>query len=143
VACVLTFSFAVVLGAVAVALLGLRDFYANQAREEARPVEDRIREIKDDAAKMAREFERHNARQDPRGKRVPLPPIIDYYRRLEVLAATPTATPEEAMRLDDEALRYAREHELKSLFVMNEPRRLATLLKKRKSASSSDSATNC
>lgn len=133
-ACIITFSLVVV----AVLLLGLRDFYENQAREEGRPLEDRIRDFKDGAVAMIKGLEQHAARPDLlRGNRVFLPPIIDYYRRLEELAATPTATPEEALALAEDGLRYAREHGLKHVFVMDEPRRLASLLRKRNSATKS------
>lgn len=138
VACVL----ALALAFVAVLLLGLRDFYKNRAREEARPLEDRIRDFKEGAAAMIQGFERHAARPNLRGNRAFLPPIIDYYRRLEELATRETATSEEAMALADEALKYARENKLKAVIVMDEPRRLASLLQRRNAGGDSSSPTN-
>jgi hypothetical protein len=125
----------------AIALLGLRDYYENRAREEARPPEDCIRDFKDGAAAMIQSLERHAARPDLRGNRVFLPPIIEYYRRLEELAVRPTTTPEEALALAEDGLQYARANGLKGVFVMDEPRRLASLLRKRNSGSNSSSAT--
>jgi len=67
-------------------------------------------------------------------------PVTEFYRRLEALAASHDATPQEARQLAGEARRFIRRNRLKGIFVDLEAKRLARLLEER--AAKSETANN-
>jgi hypothetical protein len=83
-------------------------------REEQRPVNDRIASIREDAAMMIRELqrilERHSAEQP--ALLTWIPPVLDYYRRLESLTLSPSPSAEQCRELAQEASGFVREHRL-------------------------------
>jgi hypothetical protein len=134
----------------AVFLLALRDRMRRPKQDHARPlrprpVEERIEEIRTSAASAIAElpgFRDQHARNYP-GKEEAvswIEPVIELYRRLEALAASRGATPQEARQLAEEARRFIRRRRLKGIFVDLEAKRLAQLLEER--AARSENADN-
>jgi hypothetical protein len=115
----------------AMVVLGIRDATEQRAREESRPVEDRIRSIKDDAAFMVQQFERAIERNRSQGNIEWIPVVIAYCRQLDALAASEATTPDEAAALAEDAARYEREHRLKGINVSGQAGKLATLIQRR------------
>jgi hypothetical protein len=131
--CVLVSLGVVFVTVIAAVLLGIRDANDRRAREDARPVADRIRDIQKDAAFMIEQLERVAERPTPPERSMAwIPPVLEYYHRLEKLASNPTSTPEEAFALADDAGRHVREQRLKGIFVCFEAEQLAKLLSRRR-----------
>ncbi len=114
-------------------ILAARDARQLRNRQEQRPLEDRIASIGASASFMAKELQRVLDRQAvPQPEAVDgIPPVIAYYRRLETLASNQEAPPEEIQQLADEAFKYVQERRLKGIFVAQEARQLADLVRRR------------
>ena len=128
--------FFLVVAVVAAVLLGVRDTVQARLWKEQLSVEDRIREIKDSAAFMIREFERVQAKfaeEIPSGgKRTAWVPVaIQYFSQLENLASLPTSTPKEALALAEDASQWERENRPKGIMISAWARDLAMLIQKR------------
>jgi hypothetical protein len=121
---------------IAVASLAARDARLLRLREEQRPVAERIAAIRADCALMIRSLQEildRHAADNPKATAW-IPEVLDYYRRLETLAASPTPSPEEAAKLADEATRHVAEQRLKGVCVGMLASRLATLVNRRHAA---------
>jgi hypothetical protein len=121
---------------VAVILLGLRDGIRRSRRENARPIEDRIQDIRQAAVSATADFPRFReqlAVNFPNRADVGwwIEPVTEYYRRLEKMAATPGVSPEDALKLAGEASQFIRENKIKGIFVADFAYTLAELLDRR------------
>lgn len=98
-------------------------------QQESRPIPDRIAAIRKDAAFMCEQLERAlNRSADESPERFPwVRPTLEFYHRLEALAAAPRPCAEDADRLADEAERYIQANRLKGICVAMLARRLAEL----------------
>jgi hypothetical protein len=122
-----------VVAVLAMIVLGIRDYHYNRAYQESRPLEDRIRDFKEGAAKMVESFERVAAREPPPGMNTDwIRPTIQLYQRMEQIAGSPSSTSDDAIALARDARQFEREHRLKHQFVGLEAERLAALLERRK-----------
>jgi hypothetical protein len=118
---------------VATILLGLRDGIRRSRRENARPVAERIKEVRQVAASAIEDLPRF---RDQLAVRFPgradvgwwIEPVIEYYRRLESLAATAGTSPEDALKLAEEAGQFIRANKIKGILVADLADRLADLL---------------
>lgn len=133
----ITLGVAALLIVVARMLLGLRDAIQGRLAEERLPVEDRIRRIREESARMVAEFQSLKTRVANEGKLAKhgswIDQVIDYYARLGALAASPCTRPEECRFLAVEATNYLRQNRLKGPGLETVPaaaRRLASLLEK-------------
>jgi hypothetical protein len=130
-------SLAVSLGLVcfvlAVILLAARDRRQHRLHQEQRPLEDRIADIRADAAFMANQLEGVLDRRNVEaGDTVAwIAPVVVYYRRLEELAADSDASAEEIQRLADESAIHVRQQRLKGVFVAQQAELLAVLVRRR------------
>jgi hypothetical protein len=132
----LTVGLVVACVALAVVILVARDAGERRdrwRRQEQRPLEDRIADIRASAAFMANQLQ---GTLDRRGIHSPntvawIAPVIAYYRRLEALAASPDASTDEIKHLADEAKQHVRQHRLKGVFVAQEAEKLAALVHRR------------
>jgi hypothetical protein len=116
-----------------VLLLAARDARAQRRREERRPIAEQIAEIRAGASFMAQQLQTTLAQHAAeRPKLVAwIPPVVDYYRRLETLASLPSPPLVEVHQLAEEAARHVRERRLKGICVGHEARRLAQLVERR------------
>ena len=120
----------------AVFILAWRDTRRRRRQDSARPIEERIEEIRASAASAVAGLP---GLRDQHAKNWPskeeagswVEPVIEFYRRIEALAASRDATPREARQLADEARRFIRKRRLKGVFVDLEAKRLAQLLEER------------
>jgi hypothetical protein len=118
------------------AILAARDARRHRLRQEQRPLEDRIADIRASAADMAHQLQ---GVLDRRGTQQPeavdwISHVLAYYRRLETLAAAPEASAEEIQRLAEDASTYVRERRLKGIFIGQEAEQLAALVRRRNAA---------
>src|SRR5215475_10309935 len=94
----------------AFAILAVRDARRYRLVQEARPLEDRIADIRKGAAFTALQLQgivdRRAAEHTEAAEWIS--PVIAYSRRLETLAATPDVAAEEIERLAEEASGYLR-----------------------------------
>jgi hypothetical protein len=121
---------------VAAILLGLRDGIGRSRRENARPVGERIEEIRQAAVSAIEGLPRFRDQlvlksPDRADVRWWIEPVIEYYRRVERLAATPDTPPEDALKLAEEAGQFIRENKIKGILVADLADRLAELLDRR------------
>jgi hypothetical protein len=118
---------------VAVLLLGWRDARRRRLQESRRPLAERIRSIREDAEFMVVQLQGvlDRAANDRPEAAAWISPVLEFFRRLESLAADPSASPDAALRLATEASRYVREHWLKGILVAEQARTLADLLRQR------------
>lgn len=118
--------------------VSLRDKIRRHRRENARPVEDRITEIRlaaasrIDALPGLRDQLRANYPDRPRAWNW-IGPVIDYDRRLEALAASFDSSPKDALKLAEEAHRFLRRNRVKGVLIADLAYRLSTLLEQRHS----------
>jgi hypothetical protein len=120
-------------------LLGARDArrWRRQVElEEQLPIAERIANIRDGASLMIRELQRVQADGAAEGREAPdwMPPVLEYYRRLEALTSVAEPSAAEALRLADDASRYIREHRIKGIRVATQARKLAELFRRRDAA---------
>jgi hypothetical protein len=121
---------------IAVACLAARDVRQRRLREQQRPTADRIADIRADCAMMIRSLQeildRHTA--DNPKLTAWIPPVLDYYRRLEALAASPDPSAEDASKLAQEATRHVEEQRLKGVCVGITASQFAKIMKQRDAA---------
>lgn len=108
----------------------------NRLREQQRPLEDRITDIRKDASFMIGQLQGILDRfKDEQPRRLDwIPPTIEYYRRLDELASRSDATSEEVARFADEATTFVRKRRLKGICVGLLARRLAEIAHRRNAA---------
>jgi hypothetical protein len=133
------------LAATGIVLLAARDARNRRHRETAHPVADHIQTIHEDAVFMVRELQRFLARRTAqhRPSDAWIPPVLDFYRRLETLTSSANPSACESLRLAKETSCYLRQHPIKGIFqgpvltqlcVGQLAIRLATILGKRNAA---------
>src|SRR5262245_57754663 len=92
----------------AIVLLAARDAYQHRLREESRPIEQRIADVRHDAAFMVQQLEqilnRHGAERQEAVDWVP--EALGFYRQLEALAACASFSADECLLLAEAATRY-------------------------------------
>lgn len=118
---------------VAVVVLAARDARRRRLWHEARPLVDRIADIRSSAAFMADQLQKaldrpgmHESRSFPW-----MGPVLAYYRRLEALASASGCSVEEIENLAEQANDYVRQHRLKGVSVAQEAKQLAALVRRR------------
>jgi hypothetical protein len=121
---------------VAIILLGLRDGIRRSWQENARPVGDRIGEIRQYAVSDIEGLRglRDRLVAEPSNTADVgwwIEPVVEYYRRLERLTAAPDASPEEALKLAEEAGQFLCENRIKGISVADSAYKLAELLNRR------------
>jgi hypothetical protein len=121
------------IGVVAVVLLAARDAGRHRRQETWTPLPVLIERIRDDAAFMVQQLQ-HTAEFGPPKRAAAIVPILEYYCRLETLAAAPHPSAEQALRLADESGRYIREAGWMGVFVDRQARKLAELAKRLETA---------
>ena len=105
-------------------------------REQLRPLEDRIADIREDALFMIEQLQRI-LNQCSREKRRPfnwVSPTLDLYRRLHGLASRSDATVEEVDRFGEEATTFVRQHLLKGIYLDLLAQNLADVAHRRNAA---------
>jgi hypothetical protein len=120
----------------AVVILAARDLRQHKLRQEQKPLEERIAEIRESAAMMTHELQRvldQGSAQQPTAIAL-IAPVLVYYRRLEALAAAPATTAEEIHQLAVEALQHMRQRRLKGFLVVQQAEQLADLVRRRNAA---------
>jgi len=113
----------------AVFLLCLRDAWQHRLQEERRPVAERIARIRDSACFMIGQLQGDLERRagDRPETFAYIPPILEYYRRLEALASVAQPSQEEIVQLSQEVSQFIQEHRIKGIFIAEEARKLAEL----------------
>src|SRR5262245_48447584 len=102
------------LTAMAVIILAGRDVRRRRQLKKETPVPEQIAAIRRDAAFMIRQLQQLDTRAARQSEvTIWIEPVVEFYRRLELLAATDAPSEHEAQRLAEESLRYIREHRLK------------------------------
>jgi hypothetical protein len=119
--------------AAAVAVLVYRDALRRRMVEAGRTDAERIDAIRDNARFMIQQFQ---GLLDRAGAEEPtsfaqIPPLLEYYRRLEALAAATCPSVQECLGLAREASNYMRHHRLKGIFVHREASQLAAIVGRR------------
>jgi hypothetical protein len=122
--------------ALAVVFLAWRDRRRRRELEARIPVVERIAAIRAGAAFMAAELQRILDRNPdaPPARTEWIPPVREYYVRLQQLAACPLPSEEDALRLAEEAGQYVRQRRLKGIWVAQEARKLAALARRQDAA---------
>jgi hypothetical protein len=115
-----------------------RDDQRRKKERKLRPIEDCIKAIesvKEHAAsaqielsEMPKKFQEDHP--DDEKTRTWIEPMIEFYRRLEILASSESTTPDEAIRLAEEVGRFHKCNKLKELFLIDAGR-LAELIQER------------
>ncbi len=131
---------AIVVGSIVLlAIRDARDARKNRFLRENRPIEEQIREIHDGAVFEIEKFTKLLARIEAEHKDQSysfwIPPVVDFNRRLEILASSPTASLDDTLQLAEESAQHVRENKLKGIHVGEQARRLAVLLQKRAASS--------
>jgi hypothetical protein len=121
---------------VAFALLVVRDLERRKHKTKHKTVDEEIIEIAIDASHSLHQFQEllHKREDLPNLAVSQLKVLIDYYRRLEMLASTPDSSLKEIQTLARETKRYIEEQKLKGIFVDEETERLAQLIQRRNAA---------
>jgi hypothetical protein len=122
----------------AVVLLGYRDSLKRSKQENAHSIEERIEEIRQNAASSIIDLPEL---RDEIVKKYPekqdawdwIDPIVEYYRRLESLAASTEKSVKDALDLSEEAGQFISNKKLKGILVADSANRLAKLLEQRES----------
>jgi len=118
-------------------LLIFRDVERRKRGIKHKTVDEQIIEIAINASSSQHEFQEIlDKREDlPTEAVLTLKALIDYYRRLEMLASTPNSSLEEMHSLAQEAKQYIQQKKLKGIFIDEEIERLAKLIQRRNAAS--------
>ena len=125
---------------IAMSLLGMRDRKRNLKQENSRSIEERIREIRENAS--TDQIKLPKLRNDimkkfPEKKDVWswIEPVIVFNRRLEQLASSNNATAQEARELAVEAKQFLIQNKIKGIFIAESADKLAKLIQERDSKS--------
>jgi hypothetical protein len=122
----------VIVTALAVVLLGYRDMVERRKKENARPLEERIAEIHkwqvEGIAGGERILTWEIAKEHPERFEW-VKPLMEYERRLADLAASPTASSQDADALVDEIGAFLRNTGIRNIFTEHSARKLADLLR--------------
>ena len=116
---------------VAVYLLLRRDRRLYLAAQALRPIGDQIQDIREIAAFHVNQFAQSMSELNERPGMFWVPQVLEYYRRLEALAANQNSRPEDALQLAVEASDFLDHHRLKGIFVDDNAKQLADLIRLR------------
>jgi hypothetical protein len=114
------------IAAVTLARSDRRLYLAAQSR---RSTGDRIQEIREIASFHVNQFAQSMGESNERPEMFWVPQVLEYYRRLEFLAANHHSRPEDALKLAAEASDYLDHHRLKGILVAENAKRLADLIR--------------
>jgi hypothetical protein len=106
-------------------LLARRDIRRHRWLEERTPVHEGIARIKNDAEFMVEQLQRL-LKREPMAREW-AGATLEYYRRLETLAADPRPSADQAFRLAEEAGHFVHQKGLKGIWVAQQAQRLAEL----------------
>ena len=93
-----------------IVVVGLFNGWLGRLMESRRPVEDRIRDVRNIAALNVQKYEGSLLREDCPDW---IPPLIDFYRQLEALAGAPKASVIEIEKLANEAHAFLQDRRLR------------------------------
>jgi hypothetical protein len=98
------------------------------------PIHEQVAVIRQDAAFMIEQLQgllETRATESPKATSW-VPALLEFYRRLELLASATELSEEEVLRLAEESSRYIREHRLKGIAVPSRAQELARLARQQK-----------
>lgn len=121
-------AFAIIVFIAALILL-LRDTY----RYYSRPIDERIEDIRKEASSFISEFPelRETFTKICPEKEKLFEPLLEFYKKLELLAASPQTSAQDAIELGKDADIYIRENKLKGFYPDDSAYTLADLIKRR------------
>jgi hypothetical protein len=120
---------------IAVVLLSRSDRRLYLAAESQRPIGDRIQDIREIASFHVNQFAQRTSESNQHLEMFWVPRVLDFYRRLESLATDQDAQQNDALELAAEASDYINHHGLKGIFVADNAKQLADLIRMRYEAS--------